>query len=37
MKDSKERDRIVMQVQADGTPLIKFLDADGKVISQLQK
>lgn len=37
MKDTKERDRLVIQVQADGTPLIKFLDQDGKVISQLPK
>lgn len=35
LKDANGKDRIVIQVAADGTPTIKFLDASGKVISQL--
>lgn len=35
LKDTNGKDRIVIQVAADGTPVIKFLDATGKVISQL--
>lgn len=37
MKDSKGRNRIVMRVQPDGNPILQFLDADGKVISQLPR
>jgi len=37
MKDSDGHDRLVIQVMADGSPLIKFLDKDGKVVSQLPK
>lgn len=35
MKDNKGRNRIVMRVQPDGSPVLQFLDEDGKVISQL--
>lgn len=35
MKDNKGRNRIVMRVQPDGSPILQFLDEDGKVISQL--
>ena len=35
LKDTEGRDRIVIQVAADGTPILKFLDASGTVISQL--
>ena len=35
MKDKKGRDRIVIQVAADGAPVIQFLDESGKVVSQL--
>jgi hypothetical protein len=35
LKDSDGRDRIVLQVAPDGSPMIRFLDASGKVISQL--
>jgi hypothetical protein len=35
MKDKQGRDRLVMQVAADGSALIQFLNADGKVVSQL--
>jgi hypothetical protein len=35
MKDSKGRNRIVMRVQPDGSPILQLLDADGKVMSQL--
>jgi hypothetical protein len=34
-KDGDGRDRIVLQVAADGTASIKFLDQTGKVVSQL--
>ena len=35
LKDTAGRDRIVIKVAADGTPSLQFLDADGKVTSQL--
>jgi len=35
LKDLEGHDRIVMQVAADGTPTVKFLDAGGKVISEM--
>jgi hypothetical protein len=35
LKDLDGHDRIVMQVAADGTPTVKFLDAGGKVVSQM--
>ena len=35
LKDDEGRDRMVLQVAANGSPLIRFLDQDGKVISQL--
>jgi hypothetical protein len=31
MKDEQGRDRLVLRVNADGNPVIQFLDADGKV------
>jgi hypothetical protein len=34
-KDADGRDRIVIEVAADGSPTIRFLDPRGKVISQL--
>lgn len=37
MKDLEGHDRLVIQVTADGSPVIKFLDKDGKVMSQLPK
>jgi hypothetical protein len=35
MKDKKARDRLVMQVGADGSAVIQFLDESGKVVNQL--
>lgn len=35
LKDTEGRDRILIQVAADGTPALKFLDAGGKIVSQL--
>lgn len=35
MRDPDGHDRIVVQVTSDGNPVIKFLDANGKVTSQL--
>lgn len=35
MKDVEGRDRIVIEVAADGSPVLRFLDKDGKVVSQL--
>lgn len=35
LKDKKGRDRLVLQVVADGSAAIQFLDENGKVISQL--
>jgi hypothetical protein len=37
MKDLDGHDRLVIQVTADGTPVIEFLDKDGKVIGRLPK
>jgi hypothetical protein len=33
--DTRGRERIQIQVEGDGTPVIKFLDAEGRVIAQL--
>lgn len=35
LKDVEGRDRMVLQVAADGSPVIRFLDQDGKVVSQI--
>lgn len=35
LKDVAGRDRIVVKVQPDGTPLLQFLNENGKVMSQL--
>ena len=35
LTDSKGKKRIVMQVSADGTPSLEFLDAEGRVIQDL--
>jgi hypothetical protein len=35
LKDPEGRDRIVLKVAADGTPSLRFLDASGKVLSEL--
>ncbi len=35
LMDAKGKKRISMEVAADGTPRLSFLDADGKVINQL--
>lgn len=35
LKDVEGRDRIVIRVQSDGTPVVQFLDEKGKVVSQL--
>lgn len=35
MKDTKGRDRLIVQVAADGSPTITFLDERGKTISRL--
>jgi hypothetical protein len=35
LKDVQGRDRIVIRVQPDGTPVLQFLDEKGTVISQL--
>jgi hypothetical protein len=35
LMDRNGRKRIVLQVTPDGTPAISFLDADGKILSQL--
>jgi hypothetical protein len=35
LKDPEGRDRIVIKVAADGTPIIQFLDAAGNVMRQL--
>jgi len=35
LKDSEGRDRIVVQVRPDGSPVIQFLDETGKVVSEL--
>ena len=37
LKDTEGRDRIVMMVAADGTPLLQFLDERGKVMGQFPK
>ncbi|HUO17304.1 MAG TPA: hypothetical protein VMX38_20150 [Verrucomicrobiae bacterium] len=35
LRDAEGRDRIVVEVSADGSPVMRFLDPDGKVINQL--
>ena len=35
MKDDKGRNRIVLRVQPDGSPVLQFLDVDGKIIGQM--
>src|SRR5262249_19033343 len=35
LKDEQGHDRIVLRVNADGTPILQFLDASGKVRTQL--
>jgi hypothetical protein len=35
LKDADGRSRIVMKVAADGAPSLEFLDADGRVVSEL--
>jgi hypothetical protein len=35
LKDSDGRPRIVIEVAANGSPSLQFLDANGKVVSQL--
>jgi hypothetical protein len=35
LKDERGRDRFVIRVQPDGTPVVQFLDENGKVTSQL--
>ncbi len=35
LKDQDGRPRVVIEVAADGTPVLKLLDAQGKVVSQL--
>ncbi len=35
LKDAEGRDRIVIQVTADGSPAIRFLDQDGKIVSEM--
>jgi hypothetical protein len=35
LKDTEGRDRIVLRVAPDGTPGLQFLDATGKVVSEL--
>ena len=35
LKDTEGRDRAVLEVASDGSPVLRFLDKNGKVISQL--
>ena len=35
LKDVDGRDRAILEVAADGSPVLRFLDKDGKLISQL--
>ncbi len=35
LKDTEGRDRAVLEVAADGSPVLRLLDKDGKVVSQL--
>ncbi len=35
LKDTEGKDRILLQVAPDGSPILRFLDAGGKVVSQL--
>ena len=35
LKDENGKSRIVLKVAADGTPSLEFMDADGRVVSEL--
>ena len=35
LKDQEGRDRIVLRVEADGSPIIQLLDKEGKIVRQL--
>ncbi|MGA2095679.1 MAG: hypothetical protein ABSH39_05225 [Candidatus Acidiferrum sp.] len=35
LKDTQGRDRIILRVAPDGSPKLQFLDADGKIVSEL--
>ncbi len=35
LKDPEGHDRVVLEVAADGSPVLQFLDDNGKVISQM--
>ena len=35
LRDPQGRDRVILKVEADGTPRLQFLDANGQVISEL--
>jgi hypothetical protein len=37
LRDTEGRDRIIIKVAADGTPVLQFLDQQGKIIEQLPK
>ena len=37
MKDNKGHNRIVLRVLPDGSPVLQFLDAEGKIMTQLPK
>jgi hypothetical protein len=37
MEDTEGRDRIVMKVDADGAPVLQFLDQNGKVVDELPR
>jgi len=37
MEDTEGRDRIVMKVDGDGTPVLQFLDENGKVVDELPR
>lgn len=37
LRDAEGRKRIVIAVAADGSPVLQFLDADGKIIQQLPR
>ena len=35
LKDREARKRLVLAVQPDGTPVLRFFDAQGKIIDQI--
>ena len=37
LKDQEGRDRIVLRVEADGSPIIQLLDKEGKIVRQLSE